>query len=147
MNLQLKNSLILSGTLILGIIIGILVSGRIMHSKVENFRNFYTERGFNRQIMRVIKPTPEQKKALQPLLQEQAQKNQALFNECRKKHHELMESFREKLKDHLTKEQMTRLDKMEKNMRKRHGNGFPSQRKGNGGNMNMQHHQNIPPGK
>ncbi len=142
MNLQLKNSLILTGTLVLGIIIGLLIGGRIMHSKVENVRNFYTEQGFNRQIMKVIKPTPEQKKQLQPIFRKQARKNQALFTECQKKHHELMENFRDELKNYLTDEQMMRLDRMERNMRKRHKNGFPPH--GRRPDNHPRHQQNRP---
>jgi len=120
MNLKLKNSLILTGTLVLGIIIGVLVSGRVMHSKVENMKSFYTEQGFNRQIMRVIKPTEEQKKQLRPLFREQAKRNHQLFITCRKKRKKLMEDFKTELKDYLTEEQMQRLEKMEMRMRKNH---------------------------
>ncbi len=120
MNLQIKNSLILAGTLILGIIIGVLISGRVIHSRVENMRNFYTEQGFNRQIMKVIKPTEEQKKQLRPLFREQAKKNHELFTECRNKRKVLMEQFKSELEGYLTDEQMLRLEKMENNMRKNH---------------------------
>jgi len=120
MNLKLKNSLILTGTLVLGIIIGVLVSGRVMHSKVENMKSFYTEQGFNRQIMRVIKPTDDQKKQLRPLFREQAKRNHQLFITCRKKRKKLMEDFKTELKDYLTEEQMQRLEKMEMRMRKNH---------------------------
>ena len=130
MNLQLKNSLILTGTLVLGIIIGVLVSGRIMQSKVTNYKNFYTEQGFNRQIMRVIKPTDKQKELLKPIFLNQARKNQSLFKECQQRHHELMEGFRAELKNYLTSEQMQRLDHMEKRMRNR--NEFHPHGSGNG---------------
>jgi len=120
MNLKIKNSLILAGTLILGIIIGVLISGRVMHSRVENMKSFYTEQGFNRQIMRVIKPTEEQKKQLRPLFREQAKKNHELFTECRNKRSELMKHFKSELEGYLTDEQMQRLEKMEMRMRKNH---------------------------
>lgn len=126
MNLKLKNSLILIGTLILGIIIGVLISGRVMHSKVENMKSFYTEQGFNRQIMRVIKPTDEQKKQLRPLFREQAKRNHELFITCRNKRKKMMETFKVELQDYLTEEQMQRLEKMEMRMRKNHP-GFKKQ--------------------
>ena len=114
MNLKLKNSLILTGTLILGIIIGVLISGRAIHYKMKNARNFYTERGFNREIMKVIKPTDEQLKQLRPLFQKQAKKNQALFRRCKEKRDELFIEFRSELENYITDEQLKHFDKMQK---------------------------------
>ena len=131
MKLQLKNSLILTGTLLLGIIIGVLLSGRIMHSRVEHIKNFYTERGFNRQIMRVIKPTDKQMEQLRPVFREQARKNRALFENCQKKHSELLESFRTQLEQYLTGEQLHRLDEMELRMRRGAPDDIPPPPMGN----------------
>lgn len=126
MNLQLKNSLILTGTLIIGIVLGILISGRIMHSKMTNFRNFYTEQGFNRQIMEVIKPTEDQRKQLGPFFREQAKKNHELFMQCRKSHRQLMEQFKEEINQYLTTDQVKRLERMSRQMRSGQPNNFPS---------------------
>ena len=133
MNLKLKNSLILTGTLILGIVIGVLISGRAIHYKMKNARSFYTERGFNRQIMRVIKPTDEQMKQLRPLLQKQAKKNQALFKRCKEKRDELFIEFRSELENYITDEQMERFDKMQKKRESMHKKGNSSGRRRGGG--------------
>ena len=131
MKLQLKNSLILAGTLFLGIIIGVLLSGRIMRSRVEHMKNFYTERGFNRQIMRAIKPTDKQMEQLRPVFRDQAKKNQSLFENCQKKHRELLEGFRTQLEQYLTDEQLHRLDEMELRMRRGAPNDLPPPPMGN----------------
>ncbi len=125
MNLKLKNSLILTGTLIIGIVLGVLISGRVMHARMANFRNFYTEKGFNREIMKIIKPTPEQREKLTPLFRQQAKRNHNLFMECRKKHHLMMENFKEELSGYLDKDQLRRLEKMEMRMRRNRPDNFP----------------------
>ena len=125
MNLQLKNSLILAGTLIIGLVLGVLISGRVMHSKMTNFRNFYTEQGFNRQIMKVIRPTEEQRKQLDPVFRAQAKRNHDLFIQCRESHRELMEQFKQELNQYLTAEQMKRLERMEMRMRRNQPDHFP----------------------
>lgn len=124
MNLQLKNSLILTGTLIIGIVLGVLISGRVMQSKMANFRNFYTEQGFSRQLMNVIRPNEEQRKQLEPVFREQAKRNHELFIQCRENHHRLMEQFRQELNLYLTADQMKRLDRMERRMRKNRPENF-----------------------
>ncbi len=125
MNLQLKNSLILTGTLIIGIVLGVLISGRVMQSKMANFRNFYTEQGFSRQLMNVIRPSEEQRIQLEPVFREQARQNHELFIHCRESHRELMERFKHELSRYLTDDQMRRLDLMEMRMRKNHPKDFP----------------------
>ena len=125
MNLRLKNSLILTGTLLIGLVLGVLISGRVMHSKMTRFRNFYTEQGFNRQIMRVIRPTQEQKKQLAPVFRAQAKRNHDLFIQCRENHRQLMEQFKQELNQYLTADQMKRLERMEMRMRKNQPDHFP----------------------
>ncbi len=126
MNLQLKNSLILTGTLIIGIVLGVLISGRVMHSKMANFRNFYTEQGFSRQLMSVIRPDEEQRKQLEPVFREQAKRNHELFIQCRENHRLLMEQFKQELNRYLTADQMKRLERMERRMRKNRPDHFRS---------------------
>ena len=125
MNSKLKNSLILVGTLLIGLVLGVLISGRVMHSKVANFRNFYTEQGFNRQIMNVIRPTEQQRKQLQPVFRAQAKRNHDLFIQCRENHRDLMEQFKQELNQYLTAEQMKRLERMEMRTRRNQPENFP----------------------
>ncbi len=125
MNLKLKNSLILTGTLIIGIVLGILISGRIMHVRMAKFRNFYTEKGFNRELMKIIRPTEEQREKLIPLFRQQAKRNHRLFMECREKHHQMMGDFKKELSRYLNKEQLQRLEKMEMHRRRNMPDNFP----------------------
>jgi len=146
MNLQLKNSLILAGTLIIGLVLGVLISGRVMHSKMTNFRNFYTEQGFNRQIMNVIRPTEGQKKQLEPVFKTQAKRNHDLFIQCRESHRELMEQFKQELNQYLTADQMKRLERMETRMLRNHSDNFPfpGMRPGRGDRGLGSHHGRQP---
>ena len=113
MNLKVKNSLIITGTLILGIIIGILICGRFTKMKIEKYKNFYTAKGFRKEFIRTVKPTPEQLKQLQPVFKENAEKNKELFRKFREDKQEIYKDFRNKVEKILTPEQIKRLEILE----------------------------------
>lgn len=113
MNLKVKNSLIITGTLILGIIIGILICGRFTKMKIEKYKNFYTAKGFRKEFIRTVKPTPEQLKRLQPLFKENAERNKELFRKFREEKEENYKEFRSEVEKILTPEQIERFDMLE----------------------------------
>jgi uncharacterized membrane-anchored protein YhcB (DUF1043 family) len=114
MNLKLKNTLIITGTLVLGMLIGILICGRFTKVRLDNLKKFYTEKGFRAQFIRVVKPTEKQMRELKPLFKENVTRNRELFREFREKRQEIYEDFRSKAEKILTPEQIQRLDKLEK---------------------------------
>lgn len=113
MNLKVKNTLIISGTLVLGLILGMLICGRYTKMRLNNFRNFYTEKGFVKQFVKTVHPSPEQMKQLKPLFKENLDKNRALIKECKENKRMLYQEFRKKASEILTPEQLEKLDKLE----------------------------------
>ena len=142
MNLKLKNTLIITGTLVLGLLIGILICGRFTKIKLDRMKSFYTEKGFRNQFMRTVKPTREQMEQLAPLFKENMKKNRELMVQFRQERQELYKEFREATKKILTPEQLQQLDKLEMRHQKmmrnkmRHNNKGrkPSHRPGQTGN-------------
>lgn len=110
MNKRLKYSLLLICTLFIGMIIGFLVSGRITKTRVDEMKSYYTNIGFNRQFMSIIKPTPEQREVIKPILEKYADYNRDLMIENREGQKELFFNLKNELETHLTEEQINRLN-------------------------------------
>lgn len=126
MNKQLKIFLLFTTTLIIGMIIGFLISGRMISHRIEKMHNYYSETGFGREIMRVIKPTDEQKEQIVPIFRAYANQNQALMGEYHSNQRERFIELREELQDYLDKDQIQRLNNHWEN-RKRSNNNSDSQ--------------------
>lgn len=118
MNNRLKISLLLTLTLVIGIIIGFLISGRLVSHRIETMRNHYSETGFGREIMRVIKPTPEQKEEIGPIFREYAEKNRELMYDYHEGQKDFYKELKEDLEEVLDPEQINRLDDHWKNRKR-----------------------------
>jgi hypothetical protein len=66
--MKTKYILLLFGTLIVGILIGTLTTGRVTRNKVEKIKSFNTREGFRDHLYKIIQPTPAQKELLEPIL-------------------------------------------------------------------------------
>ncbi len=111
MNTKTKYILSLLTILLLGFFIGFLVNGRITKARISRMQNFYTEPGFNHALMRIIRPTPEQRKKLVPVLRKYARENRARLMEFRKKQRMSFDSLENEIKPILTDKQIKRLEK------------------------------------
>lgn len=131
MDLRIKNSLIVVGTLMIGIIIGFLISGRLTEMRMENMRQNFMERGMERQLMKVLKPSPEQMQELRPILDKYAEIRKESLIEHRQSQKQIFSDFEEELKPHLSQEQFLRLQQLkEKNIER--FQGFRENRGGQG---------------
>lgn len=112
MDVKIKSSLLLTATLILGIIVGVVGSGMIQkymfEKKVEKYRSPH---GFIRHMERIIQPDSTQRE----LLREKLRSHQLCLNnlgiEYRTEMDSLSEEFQDELKEILTEEQQERLSK------------------------------------
>ena len=120
MDVKIKSSLVLTITLILGIIIGAVGSGMMRNyffeKKMENFRS---PRGFIRHLERVIQPDSTQRVQLREKLLSQQQHFNHLSMQFRTEMDSLNEEFQNELKDILTEEQQERLSRFLERGRKR----------------------------
>ena len=112
MKLEIKNSLIIVSTLLLGIIIGFLVSGRLTKVRMEKMKSSFIEDGFSRQLMRTLKPSEEQLKAMRPIMDKFAKIRREKFKDHRAEQSKIFDDFEDELKPILSDDQIERLEEM-----------------------------------
>ncbi len=109
MNTKSKYTLSLVGVLVIGLILGVLLSGLLIRTRVRRLQGYYTEQGFRQEFMRVLRPSPDQFKRMKPLLINYGQQNRANMMEYRKRQRELMMDLRHDLQPILNPAQNQRL--------------------------------------
>jgi translation initiation factor 2B subunit (eIF-2B alpha/beta/delta family) len=125
MNVKIKSSLILTVTLILGIVIGAVGSGMlrnyIFEKRMEKFRS---PKGFINYLEQVIQPEPSQRAELREKLESQRQRFMQLSMKFRTEMDSLNVEFQKELDGILTEEQQQRLSKfLESRKRQFHERG------------------------
>jgi hypothetical protein len=113
MNTKLKYSLAFTAVLIMGFILGFLVSGRLIHSRVARMQRYFTPMGFRYEFRRVLHPSPEQLREMKPVLDEYAQKNRENLMLFREQQKALLQHLQHDLKPFLTPQQLERLNAIE----------------------------------
>lgn len=119
MDLRIKNTLIVVGTLLIGIIIGFLVNGRLTSMRMDNMRQNFIERGMERQLMNTINPSPEQMEKIMSVFNDFEEKRRRQLFKHRDEQREIFEEFENELKPYLSSEQLERLQELKDKNRKR----------------------------
>ena len=105
MNTKSKYTLSLVGVLVIGLILGFLLSGIVIRNRVHRLQGYYTEQGFRQEFMRVLRPTREQMDRIRPVLINYARQNRGNMMEYRKRQRDLMLNLRRDLQPILSPEQ------------------------------------------
>lgn len=113
MNTKLKYSLAFVVILLIGFALGFLVSGRLIHNRVNRMQKYFTEKGFRYEFMRVLRPSQEQLEKMRPVLEDYAQKNRENMMFFRDQQQQLMKNLHHDLKPFLSPWQVKRLETME----------------------------------
>ncbi len=113
MNTKLKYTLAFAVVLLIGFVLGFLVSGRLIHSRVNHMQKYYTEKGFRYEFMRLLHPSPEQLQKMRPILEDYAQKNRENMMFFREQQRQLIKNLHHDLRPFLSTEQVRRLEIME----------------------------------
>ncbi len=129
MNTKLKYTLAFAAVLLIGFILGFLVSGRLIHSRVNRMQKYYTEKGFRYEFMRLLNPSPEQLQKMRPILEDYAQKNRENMMFFREQQRQLIKNLHHDLKPFLSTEQVRRLEIMEYRRMRFMRNGHMSRRR------------------
>lgn len=112
MNVKLKTSLIITVTLIAGIVIGAMLNRAYLHTRVQRVFQKRVPNVFVQSYLETIKPDAEQQKLIKDILERNAQR----LSEIRAKNREdlaaSMESMIAELETVLTPEQMKRLEEV-----------------------------------
>ena len=127
MNTKTKSTLVLTGILILGIIIGALGSSlfthRMWNDRVSRFR---TSEGFTQRILERIDPDPDKREAVKKILIDEHKKLTQKYEQTRLQIEVYTDSVLLELKPLLTEEQMERATRYLK--RTKHHRERPSTR-------------------
>ncbi len=119
----------LLAVLLLGIVIGFLVNGRITSVRISRMQNDLTEQGFNRAFFRVIRPTPDQMKVLKPVFKKFARQNRQRLINFHNTQRNSFDSLQKQIAPYLTQEQVYKIERF-KNRQERRFFRPPMKRRG-----------------
>jgi hypothetical protein len=112
MNLQIKSSLIIIGTLLLGIVLGTLISGMLAERRFQRIHSMMKPPQFAEELVEAIGPKDEpQRREIMAIINETDQKIQNMMHQSREEMHAAVDSLAAKLQPLLTVEQKARLEK------------------------------------
>ncbi len=111
MKVSSKTSLILLGTLIIGIIIGALASGLLQQKRIEKIKRMDPGQRFKEVLFHIIKPDKDQRIEIENILKEQTKKIGALDEEYQSEIFTVFDSTRMKIKSILTEKQLRQFEK------------------------------------
>ena len=110
MTTKSKTTLIILGTLIIGIAIGALVSGTWRQQREHRFERMMSHQRFLHVMERIIQPTDEQREAIDQILEKRSEQISAIQEKHESEVRALLDSLRSDLASVLTEEQRTRLE-------------------------------------
>ncbi|MDH4220077.1 MAG: hypothetical protein OEY18_12675 [Candidatus Aminicenantes bacterium] len=112
MNIKVKTTLIIMSTLIIGIIIGALLSRAYLHHRIRRAFTMVNPNRFMIFFEQNISPTPEQSEQIRKIIQKHAKTVSELQKNLRDGMDSSIESLRKELDSVLTPEQKRRLERM-----------------------------------
>jgi Spy/CpxP family protein refolding chaperone len=112
MNIKVKTTLIIMSTLIIGIIIGALLSRAYLHHRIRRAFTMVNPNRFMIFFEQNISPTPEQSEQIRKIIQKHAKTVSELQKNLRDGMDSSIESLQKELDSVLTPEQKRRLERM-----------------------------------
>lgn len=125
MTLQTKTVLIIVATLIVGIIVGALGSGFVIHRFARHMADVRHREMFVERMVEVIDPAPEQEEAIREILTRHAEMFAELSDSFHRETSALFDSLRSELDPVLTQEQKERLEERGKRFQRLMKRGGP----------------------
>lgn len=111
--MKAKPILLVTITLIIGFVLGMLTSAQIRYHKLKPVKVFFSADKFREGIYKAIEPDEKQKVKLDLILDKYAKINGDLQSDFRKSFDANMKEFRKEVDSNLTKEQLIRLKEMD----------------------------------
>jgi hypothetical protein len=111
--MKAKSILVIVLTLVIGFILGMLVSAEVRYNRLKPVRMFFSEEHFREGFYKAIQPDEQQKKNIDVILDKYAKMNSELQNNFRKDLDDNMKNFRKEIDSNLSKEQIERLRQMD----------------------------------
>jgi hypothetical protein len=111
MTASTKSALMLFSTLLIGMLLGSLLTGAVNNRRMRNLAEMRSARGFAIHLEEVVRPeSEEQREAIRAVLDEAAPKFGDAMRESRERMRSLTDSVRAELDPLLTEEQRERLE-------------------------------------
>lgn len=112
--MKVKSILFLIATLIIGFVLGMLVSAQIRFHRLNPVRLFFSEERFREGFYRALQPDEKQKEKIDVVLDKYARINSELQSNFRKEFEANMKNFRKEIDTYLTSDQIERLKEIDK---------------------------------
>lgn len=145
MMMKAKPFLIVIGSLLIGIIVGILISAQLRHKRMRSVRVLTSERYFREVLYKVIEPTDELKKQLEPIIQSYGKEGRELQKEFRRTFETHNEEYWNEIKALLSDDQLERLEEFNNRRQDERKRLYPDTTKSRRGEWNNRDGSPPPP--
>ena len=119
----------LSGTLIIGAVLGALIAFSVVRKRVDRFKKLQRSQIFTETLIQAANPSATQEARIRPIIEEFGEKMEAMHMRHREEHKAEMVALREALKNHLTQDQMKAVRKQLRKLRGKREKGPPPPRR------------------
>ena len=132
MKTNTKTALVIGATLVIGILIGVLGSGFMVHRFARRLPDMRHSEVFVERMVDLIEPTPEQEEEIRGILTRHAEQFTEITEDFRAETTVLIDTLRAELDSVLTDEQRARLEERHRRLDKmmKRGGPFPHGRPG-----------------
>lgn len=124
--MKAKPIVLITVTLIIGFILGMLTSAQIRYTRLKHVRVYLSEDRFRDGFYRMIQPDDKQKESIDKVLIEYAKQNSSIQGDFRRKMDSTFKELWRDLEPLLTKEQLEKMKEMDKTMEMMRRNRRPS---------------------
>lgn len=108
--MKAKPFLIVTVSLLIGIIVGFLISAQLRHTRMRSVRVLTSERYFRDVLYKVIEPSTDLKKQLEPIIIRYGMEGRELQREFRKTFETHNDEYWKEIKSFLSDEQLKKLN-------------------------------------
>lgn len=120
MKTRTKSILALSGTLIIGMVIGALIALQVIRNRIANFRELREKKGFTEHIIGAAEPSAEQEAEIRPILESFGASMEDIHRRHMREIHEQMNALRDSMDQYLDPDQIQKVEQRLRRLRGRH---------------------------
>lgn len=121
MKTRTKSILALSGTLLIGMVIGALIAFQVVRNKIANFLELREKNGFTEHIIGAAEPSPEQEAQIRPILESFGESMEGIHRRHMKEIHEQMNALRDSMDLYLEPDQIQKVEQRLRRLKGRRG--------------------------
>ncbi|HPC99405.1 MAG TPA: hypothetical protein P5257_09580 [Bacteroidales bacterium] len=111
--MKIRAIILIIATLIIGFVLGMLVSAQIRYARLKPVMILFSEERFREGFFRMLQPDDQQEKTITQILSKYAKLNTSIQSDFRRKTDSLMKELWKEIEPNLTKEQIERLKEAE----------------------------------